>query len=87
MAPTVTVTIDPHTKYQVIKGFGGAITDAGMCCIYKLAKIIKNITFFVFSHLAGINIAHLPKDMQTRLIHDYYGKEGIEYSLGRYVLP
>ena len=35
VAPTITVTIDPHTKYQVIKGFGGAITDAGKPC-YKL---------------------------------------------------
>src|SRR5699024_7050821 len=29
VAPTVSVTIDPHTKYQTIKGMGGAMTDAG----------------------------------------------------------
>ena len=31
----------------------------------------------------GINIASLPKDMQKNIIQDFYGKKGIEFSIGR----
>ena len=36
-----------------------------------------------FTDAAGMNIADLPKDAQTRLINSYFSPEGIEYSLGR----
>ena len=36
-----------------------------------------------FTDAAGINIAKLPKDLQSRLIKDYFASNGIEYSIGR----
>lgn len=36
-----------------------------------------------FTDAAGINIAKLPNGLQSRLIKDYFAKDGIEYTLGR----
>lgn len=36
-----------------------------------------------FTDAAGLNIAKLPKELQERLIKDYFGKNGIEYTVGR----
>ena len=36
-----------------------------------------------FTDSAGINIAKLSKDLQHRLVQDYYGEDGIEYRTGR----
>lgn len=36
-----------------------------------------------FTDSAGWNIGRLPRDLQGRLIKDYYGPDGIEYRLGR----
>ncbi|KAJ6224378.1 hypothetical protein RDWZM_002923 [Blomia tropicalis] len=36
-----------------------------------------------FTDAAGFNIVKLPKSMQTRLIEDYYGSDGIEYRIAR----
>jgi len=36
-----------------------------------------------FTDAAGINIHKLPNDMQSRLVKDYFGSDGIEYSIGR----
>jgi glucosylceramidase len=36
-----------------------------------------------FTDAAGLNIAKLPKGLQERLVKDYYGADGIEYSTGR----
>ena len=36
-----------------------------------------------FTDAAGMNIAELPKEAQSRLINSYFSPEGIEYSLGR----
>lgn len=49
------------------------------------SKKYQNIIGFggAFTDSAGINIAKLPKDMQTRLIKDYFGADGIEFQLGR----
>lgn len=51
--------------------------------ILKTELIYSQIVIIFYFETAGINIAKLPKDMQTRLIKDYYGSDGIEYSLGR----
>ncbi len=37
----------------------------------------------VLTDSAGINIAKLPKSMQTNLLEDYFSEKGIEYSIGR----
>lgn len=36
-----------------------------------------------FTAASGKNIATLPPSMQTRLLGDYFGRDGIEYSMGR----
>ena len=39
-----------------------------------------------FTDATGINIAKLPASLQSRIISDYYGSDGIEYTLGRIVI-
>ncbi|XP_063240973.1 lysosomal acid glucosylceramidase-like isoform X2 [Bacillus rossius redtenbacheri] len=56
----VTFTVDRSTKYQEIKGFGGAATDS-----------------------ASINIESLSHDAKERLLQQYFGKHGIDYSFLR----
>lgn len=36
-----------------------------------------------FTDSTGLNIAKLPKQLQERLIKDYFANDGIEYSIGR----
>ncbi|XP_015785811.1 putative glucosylceramidase 4 [Tetranychus urticae] len=36
-----------------------------------------------FTDAAGFNIFSLPENMSRRLLQDYYGSDGIEYSIGR----
>lgn len=36
-----------------------------------------------FTDAAGLNIEKLPKELQERLIKDYFAKDGIEYSIAR----
>ncbi|PSN49703.1 hypothetical protein C0J52_05335 [Blattella germanica] len=52
--------IQTNTKFQTMKGFGGAMTDA-----------------------AGMNIASLSNATQEKLLRQYFGEEGINYSFIR----
>lgn len=36
-----------------------------------------------FTDAAGLNIATLPVKLQARLMRDYYGEDGLQYSMGR----
>jgi len=56
----VTITIDTTQKMQIIKGFGGALTDS-----------------------ASINIKSLSEEVQSKLLHSYFGQHGIQYNVVR----
>ena len=62
-----------------------AVPNDGVLIKVSISAIRQTIIGFggTFTDAAGMNIADLPKEAQSRLINSYFSPEGIEYSLGR----
>ncbi|XP_060534930.1 lysosomal acid glucosylceramidase-like [Cylas formicarius] len=65
--------------------FVEATAASSTVTISNLNTTYQKITGFggAFTDAAGINVAMLPADAQDKLLESYFGKDGVQYSMGR----
>src|SRR5699024_10153003 len=68
-------------KKQKIVGWGGAFTDGNIFCVLNLMNEFIYITIVITA--VGFNLEKLPHKLQENLIKDYYGSDGLMYTMGR----
>ncbi|XP_060535919.1 lysosomal acid glucosylceramidase-like [Cylas formicarius] len=80
-----TTSKDKLGFYSSTGKFVEATTTANTVTISDLDTTYQEIIGFggAFTDAAGINIALLPADAQDKLLESYFGKDGVQYSMGR----
>ena len=74
-----------HREYQFAKQVPTTNSHFNVTIEINRSKKFQKIIGFggAFTDSTGINIAKLSKSLQSRLIEDYFGVDGLEYRLNR----